>query len=126
MTTTARPTGVTILAILAAIGGIVAVLGGITLLGVGTVGGIAGYGVLGALGTFGGLIVLALGVLWLYVAWGAWNLKPWAWTWLAVVAAFNIVVAIFNLRSEFFQVVLNAVILYYLFRPGVKAAFGRA
>lgn len=61
-----------------------------------------------------------------YLAWGAWNRKPWAWTWLAVVAGFNIVVAIFNLRSEFFQVVLNAVILYYLFRPGVKAAFGRA
>src|SRR3990170_8182861 len=61
----------------------------------------------------------------LYAAWGAWNLKAWAWTLLVVLTAIGLVLALFSLRSSFISLIVNAVILYYLFRPEVKAAFQR-
>jgi len=76
-------------------------------------------------GTFAGIIILALGAVTLYAAWGAWNLKAWAWTLLVVLTAIGLVLALFSLRSSFISLIVNAVILYYLFRPEVKAAFQR-
>ncbi len=123
--TSTRPTGVTVIAILAAISGAFAVLGGLALLGLGAVGGAMGGPLLAFFGTFGGIIILALGVVTLYAAWGAWNLKVWAWTLLVVLTAIGLVLSLFSLRSSFLSLIVNAVILYYLFRPEVKAAFQR-
>ncbi|HEY3246757.1 MAG TPA: hypothetical protein VGK88_00515 [bacterium] len=121
-----RPTGITILAILEAIGGIFAILGGLTLMGIGAIGGFAGSGLLASMGVFGGLVLVALGLVGLYVAWGAWNLQPWAWMWLVIVAIVTIVIDIFDWRRNLFAIIINAVIIYYLYRAEVKAAFGRA
>lgn len=126
MMTKQRPTGITILAILAAIGGVLTVLGALTLMGMGAIGGFAGSGVLASMGLFGGLVMLAVGVVTLYVAWGAWNLQPWAWTWLVIVSAIRGIIALANFRQEWFVLVIYAIIVYYLYRPEVKAAFGRA
>jgi hypothetical protein len=126
MMTTQRPTGITILAILAALGGIFAVLGGLTALGIGVIGGFAGSGFIAGMGTLGGLLLLAIGIVQLYVAWGTWNLQPWAWTWLVVVAAINLVIALTDWRNSLFSLIVNAVIVYYLFRSEVKTAFGRS
>lgn len=74
-----RPQRVTVLAILAAIAGvgaILAVLAGAVIHGPGSLDAIEGLIVAGA---------LALAALCLAVAYGAWTLKPWAWT-LGVVA----------------------------------------
>ncbi len=124
MMTKQRPTGITILAILAAIGGVLYVLAGLTLLGVGAVGGVVGSGIGFLSGTLGGLILLVLGLVTLYVAWGAWNLQPWAWTWMAVVVVVSLVVAVLN--RQWVSAVVDAIVVYYLFRAEVKAAFGRA
>src|SRR3712207_1825572 len=61
-----RPLGITILAILAAVAGVLGLLGSLTLLGFG-------------LGIYG-LLFLVLSVVYLVFAYGAWTLKPWAWT----------------------------------------------
>ena len=124
--TSTRPTGVTVIAILAAISGVFAVLGGLALLGIGAFGAAMGGPLLAYFGTFAGIILLALGAVTLYAAWGAWNLKAWAWTLLVVLTAIGLVLALFSLRSSFISLIVNAVILYYLFRPEVKAAFQRA
>ena len=119
-TTAARPMGVTILAVLAAILGVL--------------------GLLGSLGNFGlgypiyGLISLILSLALLAFAYGAWSLQPWAWTLGVGIAALYLLQEVLYLflipGYTIFYVIIGAiiplVILYYLFTPPVKAAFGRA
>jgi hypothetical protein len=92
----------------------------------GAFGAAMGGRLLGFLGSFAGVVLLALGILDLYAAWGAWNLKAWAWTLLVVLAVIGVVLALLSLRSSWISLVVNAVVLYYLFRPEVKSAFQRA
>ena len=124
--TAARPTGITILAVLAAIGGV--------------------------LGLFGGFVLLfarhrGLRRIWARSsAWrrsptprcssrspiGAWTLQPWAWALGVAVAIFGIVVSILyiiggqSIASQALGIVVDGAILYYLNQPGIKALFGRA
>ena len=121
----ARPTGITILAILAGIGGVLGLLGGFVVFLGGTV-------LFGALGGLLGLAYLAYAGLLIAFAYGAWTLKPWAWSLGVAVAAFGIVLAVLYIlggSSFFSQVVSIAIdggILYYLNQPGIKSVFGRA
>jgi hypothetical protein len=126
-----RPTGVTIIAVLAAIGGIFGILGGLTLIGLG--GFIAASGAKG--GAFApvlGLLLLGYGLLALALAYGFWNLKPWAWTLGVGLQAAGIVIDVLQfvndstqLVSAIISIAIAAAILWYLFQPHVKAAFGR-
>ena len=121
----ARPTGITILAVLAAIGGVFGLLGGF---GVLFVGGIVSSGAVVVLG----LCALAYAGLLIAFAWGAWTLKPWAWPLGVAVAIFGIVVAILqvllggsSIFSQIISIVIDGAILYYLNQPSIKALFGR-
>ena len=108
-----RPTGITILAVLAAIAGVLYILGGLALLTVGTV--VSATYALGGLAVIIGLIILVVGVLYIGLAYGFWSLKPWAWSLgvgLQVAGIIGIVIA--------------GAIVYYLYQPNVKAAFGRS
>ena len=80
MTMPTRPTGITILAVLSAIGGVLALLAGLfaTVLG-GAVGAATGNAAVGGLVSVLGLIAIVYGALSLAFAYGAWTLKPWAW-----------------------------------------------
>jgi hypothetical protein len=136
MTTPAeRPTGVTILAILAAIGGVFGILGGIVLIGAGGVAAGAGAGGLGGLAAIFGLVTLVLAVVSLVLAYGFWTLKPWAWPLgvglqiaSLVFTAITILLSgdiVSGLTGSIIGIVISIIILYYLFQPHVKAAFGR-
>ena len=122
----ARPTGITILAILAGIGGVFGLLGGF---GVLFVGGVVSSGPVIVLG----LCALAYAALLIAFAWGAWTLKPWALALGVAVAIFGIVVAILqvvlggsSIFSQIISIVIDGAILYYLNQPTIKALFGRA
>ncbi len=121
----ARPTGITILAILAAIGGVFGLLAGFGVLLVGTV-------LFGALGGLLGLAALAYAGLLIAFAYGAWTLKPWAWPLGVAVAVFGIVLSVVyilggsSVGSQALGIVVDGAILYYLNQPGIKAIFGRA
>ena len=122
----ARPTGITILAVLAAIGGVFGLLGGF---GVLFVGGVVSSPAVVVLG----LCALAYAALFIAFAYGAWTLKPWAWPLGVAVAIFGIVVAILqvllggsSIFSQVISVAIDGAILYYLNQPGIKALFGRA
>ena len=131
-----RPTGVTILAVLSAIGRVLSILGGVVLLGVGAVVGTAGAGGLGGLAALFGLAFVVLGVAELVLAYGFWGLKPWAWTLgigVAVVQlAFIVVQAVLSnnlvgsLTGSIISIVIWAVVIWYLWQPQIKAAFGRS
>jgi uncharacterized membrane protein (DUF2068 family) len=126
-----RPTGITILAVLAAIGGVFGVLAGLALLGIGAVAATAG---LGGLAAFLGLVALVYGVLSLVLAYGFWTLKPWAWTLGVGLEIAGILINVLQyvnntnrgLFSTIVGIAINAAILWYLYQPNVKSAFGRA
>lgn len=131
MTTVTRPTGVTILAVLHVLQAILLSLGGLALLAMGFL--LSRLllrfpnllrGLLPVIGA--GLIVIAL--LDVVLAYGLWTGKGWAWIISLILAALGI---LFSLASLAFRgaggvitLIINAVIVYYLTRPNVKAFFG--
>jgi hypothetical protein len=134
MTMPTRPTGITILAVLSAIGGVLALLAGLfaTVLG-GAVGAATGSATVGGLVTVLGLIAIVYGALSLAFAYGAWTLKPWAWNLGMASQIVGIGLAIVYIAtgnapvsSQILNIAISAVIIYYLNTPAVKAAFGRA
>ena len=129
----ARPMGITILAVLSAIGGVLGLLGGIAIIGIGglaaaSTGSAAFFG----LGAIWGLLILATAIASLVFAYGAWTLKPWAWPLGVALQIISLVIAALtvvsggDVSSQIIGVVISAIILYYLFQPNIKAVFGRA
>jgi len=123
-----RPTGVTILAILAFIGGAFGILGGLALLGIGVAfAGAAG----GGLSFIFGIVLIVLSALQLWIGYGFWTLKRSAWSLALVVFGASLIVQLIELLLSYTSItsfvislVIYGVILYYLMTPGVKAAFG--
>lgn len=126
-----RPMGVTIIAVLAAIGGVLGLLAGVAALGLGGLVASAGSG-LGGLLAIVGLVAIVQAVLSLAFAYGAWGLKPWGWMLGIVVEVIGLVLsALFILNgdaitSQAISIVVAVAIIYYLMTPAVKTAFGRA
>ena len=98
-----RPLGVTILAILTVISGI---------------------------GFLVSVILVPLGIANLVMAYGLWKGKSWAWTITLILSAIGIIFAIASIAAgnigAVFHIIINAVIIYYLYRPNVKAFFGKS
>ena len=77
------------------------------------------------------LILLAVGFAEFVFAYGAWALRPWAWTLGVVLEIVVIVLAVLQLgRLEpvrhIVTIVIAGVVLWYLLTPRVRAAFGRS
>jgi hypothetical protein len=125
-----RPTGITVLAVLAAIGGVFGLLGALALFGL--------SGLVAATGLSGlvmitAIMLLAYSVMSLAFAYGAWTLKPWAWPLGVAAMALSVVTTLIGLvggtqeiTGAVISLAIAGVILYYLFTPTVKAAFGRS
>jgi hypothetical protein len=77
-------------------------------------------------------ILVVVGLCEVVFAYGAWRLRPWAWTFGVVLEAVALVLAVVQLgRQQLFDrhiltIVLAGVILWYLTTPRVRAAFGRS
>lgn len=120
-----RPTGVTILAVLAAIGGVLGLLGSLGL--------IALASLAGGLWLILGLLFLAVSVAYLVFAYGAWKLLRWAWALGVGLSVASIALTLLQvtqgmteLVGAIFSIAISGAILYYLFTPDIKAAFGRS
>ncbi len=117
-----RPLLITIIAILYFVAGLLAVLGGILLM----VGG-AAVGQL-ALGGMTGGVLLVVGLINLVIAGGFWN--GWKAIWyLAVIFGFiEIILCVVGLLTtggvSLIGLIIQALLLYYMFRPNVKEFFG--
>ena len=108
-----RPLGVTIIAILVAIGGIFEIIGGIALL--------AHYGTTG-------ILAILVGVISLFLAWGLWTLQSWAFWWVVIVEVIHLVEAILALTQHqnvgWGDLAFPIIILLYMFLDrNVRAAF---
>ena len=121
----ARPTGITILSILAGISGVFGLLGGFGLMALGAA-------VFGGMGALLGLAYLALAGLYLALAWALWTLKPYGWPLGVAVAGFGIILAVVvfigantGIVNLIISVGIDGAILYYLNQPSIKALFGK-
>ena len=126
-----RPTGITVMAVFSAIGGVFGLLASLALLGLGAA--VSTTSGLGGLAFVAGIIILAYSVLSLVLAYGFWTLKPWAWPLGIGVQVLGIIQAVLqfmnnssNVISLVISLAIAGVILWYLYQPHVKSAFGRA
>lgn len=143
--TTDRPTGVTVMAVVAGIAGAADIVTGLGDIGM-------GGGFLGDLGfgatldgimTAVGLALVAVGALGLATAFGLLRGRNWAWLiarlWASLCIIAGIVGVGLSLLSDRIVTeivasmigtavpgVIAAAVLWYLYQPHVKAAFGRA
>src|SRR6266581_1692754 len=145
-----RPTGVTILAVLAILGAIAFLFSGAVLIGLGLLLGTltasiditnaitnAGYPGLASLGvgTISALVIalgaaiLILGILYLAVGIGFFGGKRWAWNLGIIVSVIGIVLNVIQMiggnYSGVVSLIISLLIIYYLMRPHVKVFFDR-
>ena len=77
-----------------------------------------------------GAVVLALGIASFVVAYGLLKGFGWAWNVTMALAVISIVLNALSVASGNFggiiSIIISAVILYYMYRPHVKAYFGKA
>ena len=107
-----RPIGVTIIAILSFLAGLVEILGGVALLGLAALGATAGAGFLAAFAGIIGGVLLILGLITLGVAIGLWRMRSWAW-WIALIV--NIIsLAVSIGTASYVGVILPLIIVIYL------------
>jgi hypothetical protein len=105
-----RPTGVTIVAILSILAGI-------------------GEFILAAIGGAIGVILIPIGIVFFVVAYGLLKGRPWGRTITIIISIITIIlnvitIPIFSILS-IISIILEAIILYYLNRPHIKAYFGK-
>ncbi|HYT01935.1 MAG TPA: hypothetical protein VEP90_26530 [Methylomirabilota bacterium] len=151
-----RPRGVSIIAILIIIAGVLSLLLGIGLVVIGpflmngvqtsssNLGSQIGPQILGLVFLVFGGILLGLGVANLVMAYGLWKGKGWAWTISIIVLFIGIAISIASVSitstgvfsnagsnllgdivSGIVSIGISAFIVYYLYKPHVKAYFGK-
>ena len=125
--------GITILAVLSAIGGVLSILGGIALIGLGGVGAAStGQAALFGMGAIFGLLLLVSGIASLAFAYGAWTLQPWAWTLGVALQIISLALSVLSIvggsdiAGQVISIAIAGIILYYLMQSSIKAVFGRA
>jgi len=73
--------------------------------------------------------LVALGVAYLVMAYGLWRGKRWAWTITMILSLVGIAVGAVSIVSgnvaAVFTLIINGIVLYYLYRPQVKVFFGK-
>jgi len=126
-----RPKGVTVLALLALVGGILSFAAGYVLMLVGGLGsafGASGGGTVMVLGA----LTFAIGLSSFMLGYGFWAMKPWAWPaaflLYGVAIAVNLASVLFagaSVVSVIFPVVIAAAVMWYLLQPQKRAVFGR-
>ena len=141
MNGTPRPSGVAILSILAALGGILCLIGAAVLgilagtwsefietmveeYGAGAIPGVGGFltGIIMAIAAVAAII----GILYLINAYGLWVGKSWAWWLTIILSVLGIIGGLLSLPVGIIGIIIYILIIYYFTRPHVKEFFGLA
>jgi hypothetical protein len=127
-----RPLGITIIAIVLAISGVFQVLVGLEALKITNF----GLAAVTDAGGVSGWAAIIGGVASILVAGGLFTLSGWAWLLAIVVLGIRVVVDVITIATQgvgstfgaaaITNLVISGVILWYFFRPNIKAAFGRS
>jgi hypothetical protein len=123
-----RPIGVTILAALAFIAGLVDVYHALQYLGIlpRFLGPIAFFGI----DILGAILYIVLAAIWIWVGRMLWQLNPQGWTFMVALAGINIIFAVLavigasSFGAQLPAILINAAVLIYAYSSGVKKAFG--
>jgi uncharacterized membrane protein (DUF2068 family) len=152
---TKRPVGVTIIGILVLIGGIILLFAGIGLVALAplisqvniennntsnstisiningtdvTLPNNALFVLGGFMGVVGGMLIV-IGIASFVVAWGLFTGKGWAWIVTIIITIIsiilNIILIIFGTFESIIGLIINGIIIYYLYRASVKSYYGR-
>jgi len=125
-----RPIGVTILAILAVIAGVLAIfdvlrmLGLLPMINLGPIN-FFGFSILGA------ILAGIMAAIWLWVAGRLWNVDPQGWLFVVVLAIiyliFDVVALIggSSFQAMWPSMLVTGIILLYCLVPGTRKAFGQ-
>jgi len=74
-------------------------------------------------------VSIALGVTAFVLAWGLLNGKGWSWLITVILAIISVIFSIVAVVSggftSFITLIINGVIVYYMYKPPIKAYFGR-
>lgn len=122
-----RPIGVTILAVLAFIAGLVNVYHALQYFGIlpHFLGPVRFFGV----DILGALIYLALAVIWFWVGRMLWQLNPQGWMFMVALAIIEIIFAFLAIlgqstfAAQLPAIIIAAIVLIYAYSSGVKKAF---
>ena len=131
-----RPTGVTVIAILMVIGGVILLFTGLTPIFIGPIISVDSsasnfqISAVGFLVTLGGLVLVGLGIASLVVSWGLLKGKGWARIITLIISIIAIIFAIFNLLNNrdlinTISVIIYGLIIYYMFTKKVRTFFGK-
>lgn len=104
-----RPLGVTILALLQIIGGVLSLLAGSVLFLIPFFGWI-----------LGGIIVI-LALLDLVIGWGLWAMKSWAWMAAIILNIISLIMAIPT--TDYISIIISLIIILYLQQGDIKSRF---
>ena len=119
-----RPIGVTIIAILTIIGGI-----GFLASGIAAVVAAPFLSDMEGLSAGIGAALIALGIAYFVMAYGLWKGKGWAWTITIILSFIGIALGFASIVvgniGAIFHLIINIIVVYYLYRPYVKAFFGK-
>ena len=124
-----RPLFVTIVAILYFIGALILIIGGI-LIALGTIAAsaISAEPIMGLTGAAMGAVCVVMGIIYLIIAGGLWNGWKIMWYLGVILSALSALLGIVTILASGFAgivgILINLLILYYLFRPNVKEFFG--
>ncbi len=124
-----RPTGVTVIAVLMMLTGLLLLLGAIAVIAVAFW--TSGWGdsgdFFGPLYGLFGVIMLVIGIAYMGLAIGLLRLKPWARSVARVLAVFGLLSALLSVLAgdptSILSLVFNVIIVWYLGRNEVRAAF---
>jgi hypothetical protein len=122
-----RPTGIAIIAILEILVGLLAAAGGALIVGVASSSVLNSYGVgmfSGIIAVIGGFAII-IGLFAIFVGWGMWTGKGWAWTLALVLYILGALFGILTLPIGIVGLVIDLLLIWYLYRPHVKAFFGK-
>lgn len=123
-----RPFGVTLIAILALIGG----LFGLCWPTLAFMGSALLPGIFGTIGVLAGIFLIVGPILQLAFAYGAFKLRSWAWYLGLIAAGITVIGVVINLIngaslfSALWGSVFSIIIFIYLLMPNVRKAFGTA
>jgi|SRR5690349_12050616 len=127
-----RPLGVTIIAILTIIGGIAFLASGIGAVTVAPFlsnAGINNSMLTPVISAITGVALLILGMAYFVMAYGLLKAKGWAWTITVLLSCIGIALGFVSVVTghigSIFSIVINGIILYYIYRPNVKSFFGK-
>lgn len=126
-----RPTGISILAILDFLVGALVILGGLFLVAVGGSGLLTsfGYGIFSGVVSVVGGFALLIGIFAIVVGWGMWTGKEWAWILALILYGLGALTSLVSLVgggvSSLVSLLIDAFLIWYLFRPHVRAFFGK-